>query len=175
MMDAFDVLQVPARFSLDVADLEARYRELQRALHPDRFVHAQASERRESLSRAMAVNEAYRVMTDDLRRAELLLTRAGRRASTTDPVEPELLMEIMELREELAEARAARNMGAARRLSADVAERERKLHSVLVAAFDGSAAVDPALLEQAQRALGRMRYYRRFQDEVATLEDEVSE
>jgi molecular chaperone HscB len=175
MMDAFDVLQVPARFTIDVADLESRYRELQRALHPDRFVHAQASERRESLSRAMGVNEAYRVLTDDLRRAELLLARAGRRTTDRDAAEPEMLMEIMELREELAEARASRNLLAAKRLSTDVAVREARLHSQLGAAFDGPDPVDAAQLDQAQRALGRMRYYRRFQDEVAALEDEVSE
>jgi molecular chaperone HscB len=81
----------------------------------------------------------------------------------------------MELREELAEARASRNLLAAKRLSTDVAVREARLHSQLGAAFDGPDPVDAAQLDQAQRALGRMRYYRRFQDEVAALEDEVSE
>ena len=59
-MDAFDVLGLPPAFDLDAALLEQRYRELQRALHPDRFVKAQASERRASLARAVSVNEAYR-------------------------------------------------------------------------------------------------------------------
>jgi molecular chaperone HscB len=175
-MDAFDVLSLAPRFTIDVASLEARYRDLQRHLHPDRFVNASASERRESLSRAMGVNEAYRTLRDELKRAELLLARAGRSTSEHETAEPETLMEVMELREQLADARAARNLGTAQKLSADVAARELKLRQVLADAFDGDPAVRTAVtVEAAARALARLRYYKRFQDEVLALEDDASE
>jgi molecular chaperone HscB len=174
-MDAFEVLQLAPRFSLDVSALEAQYRELQRHLHPDRFVNAPAPERRESLARAVAVNEAYRALRDELKRAEILLNRAGRRTSEQETVEPETLMEVMELREQLADARASRDLTTARRLASDVAAREAKLRQVLVDAFDGPVAAPPAAVEAAARALARLRYYRRFQDEVQALEDDASE
>jgi molecular chaperone HscB len=174
-MDAFEVLQLAPRFSLDVPALEAQYRELQRHLHPDRFVNAPAAERRESLARAVAVNEAYRALRDELKRAEILLSRAGRRTSEQETVEPETLMEVMELREQLADARATRDLTTARRLATDVAAREAKLRQVLVDAFDGPAVAPPAAVEAAARALARLRYYKRFQDEVQALEDDASE
>ena len=77
MSDAFDVLGLPPTFDLDPRALEQRYRDLQRALHPDRFSQASASERRASLSKAVSVNEAYRALRDDLKRAEVLFVRHG--------------------------------------------------------------------------------------------------
>src|SRR5687767_8455314 len=103
-MDAFDVLGLPPAFELDSSALEQRYRDLQRQLHPDKFVHASSSERRESLSRAVSVNDAYRTLQDELKRAELVFTRlAGHAPDPQRTADSELLMEVMELREELAE------------------------------------------------------------------------
>src|SRR6266850_1820053 len=42
----FELFGLPARFAVDAAALEARYRELQREVHPDRFAAAPESERR---------------------------------------------------------------------------------------------------------------------------------
>src|SRR3954447_26645826 len=98
MADPFKTLGVEARFDLDRPALEQRHRELSKALHPDRYVGAPAAERRMSLSRAIDVNEAFRVLKDPIRRAEALLRRAGAAVGETSEPKPApaLLMEMME-------------------------------------------------------------------------------
>jgi len=163
----FDILGLPLRFDLDPQDIERRYRDLQRAVHPDRHTNAAPSTRRAALSGAVSVSEAYRTLRDDVSRAEALLSALGHPANPeTAKPEPELLMEMMELRESLQEARVA---GDARRVdglrSRVAAERDTTL-AELTQQF---VAVE---LGHAAALVSRLRYYRRFLDEVAGFEDE---
>lgn len=176
-MDPFDTLGLPPRFDLPIVEIEQRYRDLQKTLHPDKFVQASASERRASLSQAVTVNEAYRALKDDLKRAEALVLRFGGAVETQrNAQDPELLMEVMELREGLSEARAERDLTRARKLSAEVRTREQTSRSALVSALDALAqSKTEAQLKQAEASLSRLRYYRRFQDEVDALEEEMLE
>ena len=57
-MDPFATLGIDRRFDVDLPALEKRHRELSRALHPDRFADAGASERKATLAKAVEVNEA---------------------------------------------------------------------------------------------------------------------
>jgi molecular chaperone HscB len=175
-MDAFDVLALGPSFDLDMSELERRYRDLQKQLHPDKFVQASASERRESLARAVDVNRAYRVLRDDLQRAELLLLRLSGPREGRETTDPSLLMEVMELREGLAEAKAARDQAAVGALRTDVSQREAEAIASLRATFGKhTAGADPEELVEAHRALARLRYYRRFQEEVVRFEEETAE
>jgi molecular chaperone HscB len=71
--DFFRVLGVPRKYSLDLGDAEARFKELSRQLHPDRFAQADARARRASLQHSVLLNEAWRTIRDPVRRAEYLL------------------------------------------------------------------------------------------------------
>src|SRR5690242_15718215 len=114
MSDPFDTLGVEPRFDLDPDKLAERHRDLSRTLHPDRYAGAPAAERRMALGKAIEVNDAYRVLKDPVRRAEALLRRAG--VPVGETVEPKpsqaLLMDMMERREELADARRAKDLQA---------------------------------------------------------------
>ena len=108
--DHFARLDLAPSFDLDPAEVERRYFALQRQFHPDRFAAKTAKEKALSLRHATALNEAYKVLKDPLARAEHLLSLSGRsvRADGAETVsDPELLMEAMELREQLAEAESA--------------------------------------------------------------------
>lgn len=108
--DHFTRLDITPGFDLDPAEVERRYFALQRQFHPDRFANRTAKEKALSLRHATALNEAYKVLKDPLARAEHLLALAGRpvRADGAETVsDPELLMEAMELREQLAAADSA--------------------------------------------------------------------
>jgi molecular chaperone HscB len=174
-MDAFDTLGLDPTLDLDVSLLEQRYRDLQRQLHPDKFAQASSSEKRESLSRAVGVNDAYRVLKDPLKRAELLLARHGAKLSDREPADPGLLMEVMELREALSEAKAARDLAQAKRLSVSVHEMQESATESLRVALRELADGRETGITQAARALGRLRYFRRFQDEVARFEEDLLE
>ena len=170
--DAFDLLGLAPTLDLDLKTIEQRYRDLQKQLHPDKFTQASAQERRASLSRAVSVNDAYRVLRDDLARAELLYVRLGGRVrEEKQPADPELLMEVMDLREELASTKRAGAEVARAKLTADVREKNQHAHAALREAFSKLEAGQDAL-EDAARALSRLRYYRRFLDEVASIEAE---
>lgn len=176
-MDPFETLGFARHYDLDKTLLDRRYRELQQALHPDRHASAPASERALTLSKAVAVNEAYRILRDDQKRGEALLGLLGA-ASSEQPADPEMLMEMMELRESLSEARAARDAAAVARLAATVQEKSATAQRELAREFAAIEATDsgaPArtALEAAQTLLGRLRYYRRFHEEVAMFEDEA--
>ena len=112
MSDPFQTLGIDPRFDIDLKAVEARHRELSRALHPDRYAQAPAAERRMALSRAIEVNEAWRAVRDPIKRAESLFQRLGVPSGETAEPNPstELLMEMMEAREELSDAARAKNM-----------------------------------------------------------------
>lgn len=176
-MDPFDTLGLAPSFDLDLTELEQRYRDLQKTLHPDKHVQGSATDRRASLSHAVTVNEAYRALKDDLKRAEALVRRfGGQEGEKHGAQDSELLMEVMELREALAEARAERDLLRAQKLSAEVRVKEQTSRASLKATLDELVAGStPALLVKAERDLSRLRYYRRFQDEVDALEEEMLE
>lgn len=120
-----------------------------------------------ALNKAVEVNEAYRVLRDDLKRAEVLVAlRGGSSAQTA--AEPELLMTVMELRETLSEAKAAHDFNAVRKLARRVEHDEAQIKERLAAQLS-----DPASnVEALTSSLNELKYYRRFLDEVAVIEDE---
>ena len=171
-MDAFAVLGLNPSLKLDPALLEQRYRDLQRQLHPDKFVNAAPSMRRESLARAVSVNEAYRLLRDDVSRAELLLARYPGHEPAEGAADPGFLMEMMELREELAEAKKGADLARVGQLAATVSNQKMRASSDLADSFDELArAPSDEAMRRAQAALARLRYYRRFEEEVAAIED----
>jgi molecular chaperone HscB len=173
-MDPFDLLGAPRRFDLDLGALEKTHRELSRALHPDKFAQAGASERRASLEKAASVNEAWRVLRDPIRRAEALFRLAGAEVGETKEPKPSpaFLMDVMEQREELAEARAARNLDKVKKLAVTIEARRAKVEAQLTQVFAAnSAAADISKVA----LLGELRFYKRFLDEVSAIEDEAQE
>jgi molecular chaperone HscB len=161
--DYFAVFGVDRRYDADMTQLEARYRELSRKLHPDRFATADARARRASLQRSVQLNEAWRTLKDPFRRAEYLLSLAG--VTLAKEVPPALLMETLELREELGDARAA---GDEHKVQAMAAAMRARVAAAMQVVHDGLAAGDHA---RVAGELVALRYYRRFMDEVAVHED----
>lgn len=188
----FELLELPQRYALDLAELEARYRQRSRHWHPDRFSRAPAAERAQVLARATDLNEAYRTLRSSARRAQYLLklhgidvTREGPGSSagpgSPATVDPAFLMEILELREELVEARLGHDAARLAMLKADVQRRMDALEQTL---SDGFARLEAGLPDGAERAavlaeltqaVLAQRYYQRFCDELAEYEEARAE
>jgi len=109
----FELFGLPARFAVDLRQLDLGYRDMQSRVHPDRFANASESERRVSMQWATRVNEAYQTLRVPLRRAGYLLELAGIdpgvESKTAMPAD--FLAEQMEWREALEEAQAQRDAG----------------------------------------------------------------
>lgn len=169
-LDRFTALGVPRRYSLSQAELETRYRELSRKLHPDRFALAAREERMLSLQAATTLNDAYRTLKAPLRRAEYLLELEGLKIRENEAVAPDFLVEVMELREALADAADG---GAA--LLADVKARHAREMARLGEAFEAwERSGDRDRLAEAKDALIKIRYYQRFLDEHEGRGEELS-
>ena len=172
-LDHFTRLGVAPGFDLDLDRLEKQYLGFQRAMHPDRFVTKTAKERAIAESQAVSMNQAYETLKDPLRRAVYLLQRAGKSAAVGQDQtvhDPELLMEAMEAREQLAEVATIDGLEA---LQVEAGAKAIDLISQLSKAF---AADD---FDAANRAATRMKYWRKFLEESrarrVALEDSLGE
>jgi molecular chaperone HscB len=171
-MDPFATLGLPRQYDVDLASVEKTHRELSRALHPDKYAGAGASERRDSLDRAVAVNEAFRIVRDPVRRAEALFTLAGVPVGeNVEPKsEPAFLMEMLEQREALSDARDARDASKIRALVIDVEARAKETEAELGRGFRDAT---PETLGELVKKLGNLRFFRRFLEEAGALEESL--
>lgn len=75
--DHFALFDLPRCFVLDAAQLEAAWKHVAQAVHPDRFATRSAPERRVAMQWSAQANEAYRVLKQPLLRARYLCELAG--------------------------------------------------------------------------------------------------
>ena len=107
--DHFRRLGLKRSFDVNRADLERRYFDLQRRLHPDRFATRTGREKALSQAQAVSLNDAYETLADPLERAVYLLHLAGMdilAEGCNQIADPVILMEAMEMREALAGAQS---------------------------------------------------------------------
>jgi molecular chaperone HscB len=164
--DAFRLLGLPEQYDLDPKRIEDAFFERSKELHPDRFAAAPASERVAALARSRALNDAYQVLKKPVARAEYLLARAGLSIGDNERVEPELLMEILELREELAEARVAKQTARVQELHDRMAARRAAAVAALAPLFDRQE------LPEIKKQLIVLRYLDRYLEECDAALDE---
>ncbi len=165
--DAFGLLGLPAQFDLDPQTIERAFFDRSKELHPDRFANAPAAERVAALSRTRALNDAYQTLKKPVQRAEYLLARAGVTIGDNERLEPGFLMEILELREELAEARVAKRTSEIERLCGDMKARRKTAVDSLTPLF---AAHDLAAIKEQ---LILLRYIDRYLEECDAALDEA--
>jgi molecular chaperone HscB len=175
--DHFEVFGLSRAYHLDQKELESRYLTLQKETHPDRFVKALPRERAEAVARNTELNDAYKVLKNDIKRAEYILflegisvgdEKAQSVTATTRQIniDPKFLIEVMELREALTEARAEGNEDLIQSLTEDVLARGAAAKKVISEGFAAYEDGDRRKLDAIAKALISLRYYGRFMDAV---------
>jgi molecular chaperone HscB len=166
----FELFDLATSFEVEQETLALRYRELQRAVHPDRFANASEQEKRLSVQQAAQINEAFQVLKSPLPRARYLLEINGLALDDTDTqMDPVFLMEQMALREELAEVRGADDpFSALNRTRDSIEAKEREIIESLQQAF---AEGSPEALERAREQVRKMQFLQRVLGEVDELEE----
>ena len=169
--DYFSFFSLPRRLSIDPADLQKRFYDLSRQLHPDKFAGRGAAEQQHALDATALLNDAYRVLRDPAKRAEYLLKLEGfgveEQRSATVP--PELLEEVFELNMMLEELR-----GGDESTRPQLEEEQRRFAKMLervdcdllkeFAVYDASP--DPSVLSVMRTILNRRRYIQNLVREV---------
>ncbi len=116
----FEIFGIAPAFALDRDALDARWKDLQREAHPDRFAAADAQAQRQAMQWSVRINEAYQRLKDPLKRAAYLceLNGAPIQAENNTAMPAAFLMQQMQWREDLEDAR---NGAALERMADDVA------------------------------------------------------
>ncbi len=161
--DFFGLFGLPRRYRLDEAALEAAYHDLHGKVHPDRHAHLPDADRRRALQWATHVNEAFTTLRKPLARAHYLLGLSGVDAGihTNTAMSPEFLMEQMEWREAVEEARAGGDLGELEQLHLRLRQHARELFAALEAEFD-----ERGDLTVAAETTRRLMFIEKLQHEI---------
>ncbi len=102
----FELFGLAPRFAQDRAAIDARWKELQREAHPDKFAVQGAAAQRVAMQWSVRINEAYQRLKDPLKRAAYLceLHGAAVNAENNTAMPAEFLMQQMQWREALEAA-----------------------------------------------------------------------
>lgn len=159
----FELFGLRPMFRIETAALEDKYRELQRALHPDRYAAAGQHERQLAVRAAAHVNDAYRALQDDCARAQYLLKLSG--VATDDEQnttqDAEFLMRQMELREAVEDSQTADDSAAALASLADTAADGKR---EALAEFD--QMWQSGEMEAARDAMNKARFFQKIAQEI---------
>ncbi len=122
MQNHFELFHLPQRFALDVNALDRAYREVQNRVHPDKFANATDAEKRVAMQWATRANEAYQTLRNPFRRAAYLCQLNGidLQTESNTAMPKEFLMQQMEWREMLEDAKAAKDVAALQRLEQEL-------------------------------------------------------
>ncbi len=151
-MDFFQLMGLPRRFEIDLKTLHEKYITLSRHSHPDFHAEDEPDVMALAMTVAAAVNEAYRTLSDPIRRAGYLLELLGGPASAQDKSVPGgFLNTMLMLQEELEDARVAADAAAKARLKQVLlTQRDGLLKSVerLFADLEAAAACEATRQQQ---------------------------
>lgn len=129
----FELLGLPQTYALDRDKLDAAYRDLQNAVHPDRFAAKPDSEQRVAMQWATQANEAYQTLKHPVSRGVYLLHLQGIDAldANNTKMAPAFLMQQMEWREAIDAARADKSMAALDALTDSLRKEHRRIETQL--------------------------------------------
>ena len=108
----FELFGLTQKFSQDRAAIDARWKELQREAHPDKFAAQGAAAQRIAMQWSVRINEAYQRLKDPLKRASYLCELHGApiNAESNTAMPADFLMQQMAWREALDDAETGKNM-----------------------------------------------------------------
>jgi molecular chaperone HscB len=155
----FELFAVPAQFAQDRDQLDARWKELQRQAHPDKFAAEGQAAQRIAMQWSVRINEAYERLKAPIKRATYLCELNGAKidAERNTAMPADFLMQQMELREALEEAHTEENLD---QISAQTSEILRQL---LSKAEQQLSATDFTAAAQTVRAL---MFIEKFQADI---------
>lgn len=159
MSQYFTLFQLEPQFDIDTDSLEQNYRTLAARFHPDRFASASAFEQKQVVMMSSTINEAYRTLKNPTDRAAYLLRQQGIDADAPEHTSfaPEFLMQQMEWRETLAEARGGQDQTALPALDKEISGAQQELWRDLREAFRRQQYEDAAQLVRQGRFLDKLK------------------
>ncbi|WP_313086290.1 co-chaperone HscB [Pseudomonas sp.] len=167
----FALFDLQPAFDIDQDQLSARYRELARKVHPDRFADAGEAEQRHAIEQSANLNEAYQTLKMPSRRARYLLTLQGRELPLEATVQdPAFLMQQMQWREELEALQEEADLAGVASFKARLKQAQQTLNDRFASLWQ-----DDSQREEAERLVRRMQFLDKLTQEVRQLEERLDE
>lgn len=134
----FELFELESKFNIELAKLESNFRKIQSESHPDRFVTAAPAEKLKSMQLATQANEAYQTLKQPANRAKYLLELQGIKAiaETNTHMPADFLMQQMEWREAIDDAKNANDISALDRLLNEMQQEAKVLNNKLALLID---------------------------------------
>jgi molecular chaperone HscB len=167
MQNHFDLFQLPQRFAIDLSALDSAFRNVQSQVHPDKFVSAGDAEKRVAMQWATRANEAYQTLKNPLKRATYLCELHGvdLQTESNTAMPRAFLMQQMEWRETLEDAKAAKDIDALEGLDAELrVARQEEVAQI-------GALLDVEDFLQAAQAVRQLMFLEKIGSEIAQQYD----
>jgi molecular chaperone HscB len=164
--DHFTILGLERSLVLDQAEVERRYHDASRLVHPDRHQIGEAAAARISIETSAAVNRAYRTLRDPVARGRYWLELHGESlAENNNRVPPALAALVFDVQEQLEDLRRtpadADLRGRVESVRATVAADYGGRLEALAACYDRwRAAASPEVLAELKERLSEIAYLR---------------
>lgn len=166
----FELFNIPEGYEVDIPNLNQSYRELQQAVHPDRFASASSHEQRVAVQYASWVNEAYETLKSPVNRAHYLLSLKDKAPDAQQTIgnDPAFLMHQMSLREQLMELRDEDDPESA------LDKLREELEELISHQCDDFAqSFAAADYEHASQSVGKMQFLFKLEEDMERLEAEI--
>ncbi|CAN7645567.1 Fe-S protein assembly co-chaperone HscB [Duganella sp. LjRoot269] len=162
MQNHFELFNLPQQFGVDAEALDSAYRDVQGRVHPDKFVSATDAEKRVAMQWATRANEAYQTLKNPQKRAQYMCELNGvdlqTESNTAMPMA--FLMQQMEWREELGDARASKDGEALEALDKQLRnERKARLAEI-------GQQIDAGDFHAAAQGVRALMFLEKFGEEV---------
>lgn len=156
----FELFGLSLQFAQDRTAIDARWKDLQREAHPDKFAAQGAAAQRVAMQWSVRINEAYQRLKNPLARASYLCELHGApiQAENNTAMPTQFLMQQMEWREALEEATTVEDL---EKIAAQTRASERVQMDKIAQSLD--AARDFA---EAARQVRSLMFIERFASEV---------
>lgn len=168
----FELFDVPIAYEIDLDLVQQRYRELQKAVHPDKFINASDQEKRISMQQTSWVNEAFNTLRQPVDRAIYLLKLKGVDINLENEttMDAGFLVEQMEMREALSEIRSKDDP------LAELDDFSNQISKKMKNMTDGfSVAYENDQLDEAREWIRKMQFMRKAKKEVDELSEKIED
>ena len=164
----FELFQLPVQFAQPRELIDARWKELQREAHPDKFAAQGAAAQRLAMQWSVRINEAYQRLKDPLQRAAYLCEMHGAaiRAENNTAMPPAFLIQQMEWREALEDASTLAQLE-------QIAQETAAAHKTQLAVIEHALDVEKDYAKAA-RDVRSLMFIQRFVSEIENRIDQLA-
>ncbi len=170
----FELFERPVSYEVDLNQVQKKYMDLQKQVHPDKFANASDAEKRLSMQQTSWINEAQTTLKDPVLRATYLLKLKGTDINLENEttMDAAFLMQQLEIRERLEHIKKEDDP-----LDAlDAMAKELKVASNdVMAGF--SASYEAEQIDDAREWIRKLQFMQKAKKEIdrltADIEDEL--